>query len=240
MKLQVAWSFKRARTELVVTPQRRELLDIPSAEWLRDTDCELLIPVDFDYALTRAKKVVLRYDILGLTTLRKRLRQPWDKDDYYRMLVGIEGAALACSTCAYPLERMLFDTDHIYLTERGEPRFIYLPLEGMIYDSTINTPLAALLDLSDLKRMKFLDADSRSIAAHLDQFIMTKDVFSLNKYRRFLDTEFPWRVQGGAGATGQSTGRTENEMVQEGSAIFLDDLFASFEQSSSGSAGNRS
>ena len=168
MKLQVAWNFKISRTELQVTSQGRERIDLPAAEWLRDVQSPLLIPVAFDYGQVKAKKITLHYDIMGLTTLRKRRRELWSEDAYYAILSGLEQSVMAClERSSRPLERMLFDIEHIYLTPEGMPRFVYVPLDGVVYDAGANTPLVMLAALADPKKMKFDNMRGPEHAARL-------------------------------------------------------------------------
>ena len=190
MRLQVAWNFKKSRTELQVTLQRNELLDLTAAEMTRGVRGGLLLPVDFDHQLVQSKKLVLRYDITGLTPLKKRLRHLWTYGSYYTMLQGIERVLVDCAAWTQPVERTQFDLEHIYMSEQDEPHFIYVPVAGAVYDTSKNSPRLVLDALSDTRHLRFDAAESVAVATELHQYVMTNEVFSLNHYRRFLDAQF--------------------------------------------------
>lgn len=226
MKTQVAWNFLLSRTELRVTPQRGESLDLKGAEWLQSLDSELLLPLDFDPEKARTKRLELAFDITGHTALKKRLPYVWSQESYYTVLEGIERVCTECASGMRLIERILFDIDHVYLTEQGEPRFVYVPFDGVAYDASKNSPLLVLAALAG-RRLRFDSAAAQTNAANLRQWVLTKEVFSLNDYRTFLDREFAalratrkaeptWGQRG----TGQSAEQT----------AYLDALFAGFDQ----------
>lgn len=90
MKTQVARNWKLGRTELQVTPQRGETLDVSGANWLTHVNSAYLLPVDYDPDKARSSKLQLAYDITGLKALKRRLPKVWDQDGYYTVLEGIE------------------------------------------------------------------------------------------------------------------------------------------------------
>ena len=111
MKTQVAWSFSRSRTELQVTPQRGEALDIRSAEWLQSLNSELLLPLYYDPEKAHTNKLVLYYDITGHTALKRRLPRVWSLESYYAVLEGIERVCEECSSGTHLIERIIFDVE---------------------------------------------------------------------------------------------------------------------------------
>lgn len=225
MKTQVAWNFKRSRTELRVSPQRGEMLDIAGADWLQGTTCELLLPLDYDPEKARSKKLELAYDITGHTALKRQLGKVWSQDGYYAMLDGIERVCLECSSGSRLIERILFDIEHVYLTENGEPRFVYVPFEGVAYDATKNSPLLVLAALAG-RRLRFDSAACAAVAADLRQWVLTKQVFSPNDLRGFLDREFPeLRLEGKAE---QAAWDATPAAPSEERLAYLDSLFAGF------------
>ena len=230
MKTQVAWNFRRSRTELQVTPGRRETLDIRGAEWLQGVQSELLLPLDYDPDKARTKKLELAYDITGLTALKKRLPRVWTQERYYTTLEGIERVCAECASGTRLIERILFDIDHVYLTEDYEPRFVYVPFEGVAYDASQNSPLLVLGALAG-RRMRFDSAAGQANAASLRQWALTKQVFSLNDYRAFLDREFP-TIRAAARNVTSSWDERENG-PSDSRIAFMDSLFAGFGDASS-------
>ena len=228
MKTQVAWSFSHSRTELQVTPQRGESLDIKSAEWLQSLNCELLLPLDYDSEKAHTKKLMLAYDITGHTALKRRLSKVWSLEDYYAVLEGIERVCAECASGTRLIERILFDIEHVYLTEAGEPRFVYVPLNGVAYDATQNSPLLVIGALAG-RRMRFDSAAGSSVAANMRQWVLTKSVFSLNDFRGFLDREF---ADLRAVDTGDQTAWNAVAKPSEEQIAFMDSLFANFGSSS--------
>ena len=224
MKTQVAWNFGRSRTELQVTPQRGESLDIKSAEWLMKLNSELMLPLDYDPEKAHTNKLVLAYDITGHTPLKKRLIKVWSQESYYTVLEGIERVCAECASGTRLIERVLFDIDHIYLTEDGEPRFVYVPLNGVAYDATQNSPLLVIGALAG-RRLRFDSAACTAISASMRQWVMSKSVFSPNDFRNFLDREFASfrKSTGGNQAAWNAVEKPSEEKV-----AFMDSLFAKF------------
>ena len=227
MKTQVAWNFRRRRTELQVSSQRGETLDIPGADWLQTRPSELLLPMDYNPDLARSKKLELCYDITGLTMLRRRVGKVWSQDGYYAMLEGIERVCAECAAGTRLIERILFDPEHVYLTERDEPRFVYVPMDGVAYDASVNSPLL-VLDLLSGKRLRFDSAACTANAERLRQWVRSRQVFSPNDFRGFLDREYAalrsashaelsaWDLRG-AGPSSQQL-------------AYMDELFAAFDR----------
>ena len=206
MKTQVARNWKLGRTELQVTPQRGETLDVPGANWLHALHSELLLPADYDPNQARGKKLVLAYNITGLTALKRRVSRVWTQERYYTVLEGIERVCSECASGTRLIERILFDVEHIFLTESDEPRFIYVPLERLRFDSQAGA----------------------TNAEHLRQFVLTKEVFSLNDFRSFLDVEFP-ALRQAARASEQARAAELDAARDARQSAFLDSLFAGFD-----------
>lgn len=227
MKTQVARNWKLGRTELRVTPQRGETLDVSGANWLGTVGSELLLPVDYDPNKARSKKLELAYDITGLVPLKRRLPKVWTQDGYYTMLEGIERVATECASGTRLIERILFDVDHVFLTAADEPRFVYVPLDGVAYDASTNSPLLVLAALAS-RRLRVDSAACAAKVERLRQWVLTKEVFSLNVFRTFLDGEFAelrraTRADEAGGWNEASTGPSESQQA------YLDALFAGFD-----------
>ena len=225
MKTQVAWNFRLKRTELQVTPQRGESLDIAGAEWLQRVHNEYLLPMDYDPTKVRTKRLELAYDITGLKPLKKRLGKVWSQDSYYTVLEGIERVCLECASGKRLVERILFDIDHVYLTEQDEPRFVYVPFEGVAFDASQNSPLLVLAALAG-RRLRFDSAACTANAASLRQWVLSKEVFSLNDLRSFLDREFAMLRKEQRSDAMASWNAQEKPSEQQ--LAYLDSLFASF------------
>ena len=231
MKTQVAWNFRLKRTELRVTPQRGESLDIAGAEWLQRMHSDLLLPMDYDPTKARTKKLELAYDITGLKPLKKRLPWVWNQDSYYTVLEGIERVCVECAGGRRLIERILFDIDHVYLTEQDEPRFVYVPFDGVAFDASLNSPLLVLGALAG-RRLRFDSAACTANAASLRQWVLTKQVFSLNDLRAFLDREFATlrtSQRDDPMATWNAPSKPDEQQL-----AYLDSLFASFDASDVG------
>ena len=229
MKTQVARNWRLGRTELQVTPQRGETLDVSGANWLCAQTGELLLPVDYDPEKVHGKKLQLAYDITGLVALKRRLPKVWSQESYYAALEGVERVCAECASGTRLIERILFDVEHVYLAPDGEPRFIYVPLDGVAYDATQNSPLLVLAALSS-RRLRFDSAAGLTHAAHLRQFVLAREVFSPNDFRSFLDEEYPELRQDSRG--GASSGDQRGEASDAQRAARLDALFAGFSSSS--------
>ena len=236
MKTQVAWNFRRSRTELQVTPGRRESLDTHGAEWLQSQTCELLLPLDYDPEKARTKKLELAYDITGLVSLKKRLSRVWTQEAYYTTLEGIERVCAECSSGTRLIERILFDIDHVYLTETYEPRFVYVPFEGVPYDASQNSPLLVLAALAG-RRMRFDSAAGKANADNLRQWVLTKRVFSLNDFRSFLDREFSALRRATRGSL--TSWDLRDAGPSESQVAFMDKLFAGFGEAGGDAAGDQ-
>ncbi len=232
MKTQVARNWKLGRTELQVTPQRAEALDLAGANWLTASTSDLLLHVDYDAEKVRSPKLELAYDITGLTALKRRLGRVWDQDSYYTVLEGIERVAIECASGTRLIERILFDIDHVYLTEQDEPRFIYVPLDGVAYDATQNSPLLVLAALSS-RRLKFDSIACSTNAEHLRRFVLTKEVFSPNGFRAFLDTEFP-EIRRPAAQASTLWGTVEDPAPSDIQLAYMDTLFSVFDEQGGG------
>ena len=229
MKTQVAWNFRLSRTELQVSLQRGESLDMAGVAWLEREQSELLLPLDYEPDKVRSKKLLLRYDITGNVALKRRLPKVWSEEGHYNVLEGIERVCAECASGKRLIERILFDVEHVYLTEEGEPRFAYVPLDGVAYDATQNSPLLVLAALSS-RRLRFDSAAGLTHAAHLRQFVLAREVFSPNDFRSFLDEEYPELRQDSRG--GASSGDQRGEASDAQRAARLDALFAGFSSSS--------
>lgn len=236
MKTQVARNWRLGRTELQITPGRGETLDVSGANWLYALGSDLLLPVDYDPDKVHGKKLQLAYDITGLSALKRRLPRTWSQDAYYTVLEGIERVCAECAGGTRLIERILFDTEHIYLTEQYEPRFIYVPLDGVAYDASQNSPLLVLAALAS-RRLRFDSQAGATNAEHLRQFVLTKEVFSLNAFRRFLDTEFVGLRRAAEHAQQERDASIEAARTAR-QAAFMNELFANFD-SAAGDAGEQ-
>lgn len=225
MKTQVARNWRLGRTELQVTTQRGESLDIAGANWLAASTSDLLLHVDYDPEKAHSSKLQLAYDITGLTALKRRLPKVWDQESYYAVLEGIERVAIECSSGKRLIERVLFDVDHVYLTESCEPRFVYVPLDGVAYNATENNPLLVLAALAS-RRLRFDSMAGSRHGEHLRKFVLDKEVFSPNALRRFLDDEFPEIRK--ASTSSQTLWSAEEVGPSDGQLAFMDSLFQGF------------
>ena len=226
MKTQVARNWKLGRTELQVTPGRGETLDVAGANWLHAVQSELLLPADYDPEHAHDKKLQLAYNITGLSALKRRLPKVWSQEGYYTVLEGIERVCAECASGTRLIERILFDVEHVYLTAEKEPRFVYVPFDGVAYDASQNSPMLVLAALAS-RRLRFDSQAATVNAEHLRQFVLTKQVFSLNLFRRFLDTEFAGlrkaaELQQQARDASIEAARTARQ------AAYIDSLFANF------------
>lgn len=226
MKCQVAWNWKAGRTELVVTSQKRERLVLSEAEWLSKEPSPRLIPVGFEYAHVQAKRATLRYNIMGKTKLTKLLKKRvLPTELYMRLLYGLDEALRVCSEASFMIDKMLFSPDFVYLDERMNPNFVFIPLKGMVFDRQLNSPLVMIEALSNSKRVRLDSAEGETQREILHNYTLTEKVFSANAFRKLLNGELGSRtdVDGGGDTiqwTGVSTERRDN------APLFIDDLFA--------------
>ena len=224
MKSQVAWNWKAARTELVVTSQKREKLNIAEAEWLQNPPTERLIPVDFDYSQAMSKKVVLRYEIMGKTKLRKLLKaRTMPTSVFVGLLEGLEEAVNACTASGHVIDRMLFDVSHVYLDEQKRPYFVFVPFTGMEYDSEVNTPLVMINAMCNPRRMHLQSAEGERLRDVLHRHVLQDKVFSSNALRKIIDREISSsRDVDGIYVSDPSTRSTSNTVSPP---VFMDELF---------------
>ena len=224
MKCQVAWNWRASRTELVVTSQKQEKLDLSGAEWLSGGPSPRLIPVSFTYAHAREKRAVVRYDIMGTKKLSKFIRsRTLSPTRVERILFGLEEATRACAHASKVIDTMLFRPDFVYLDERENPGFIYVPFSGVRYDPRQNTPLVLLAALSDPKRVNWQTAQGESQRDALHRYVLDAKVFSHNDFSRLLDREFrgvryeDWESEASASVPSHTS--------RDAEPFFLGDLF---------------
>ena len=229
MKCQVAWNWKAARTELVVTSQKRERLVLSEAEWLAEEPCPRLIPAFFDYAHVDEKRAVVRYDIMETTKLSKLLkRRMLNTEQVSRLLMGLEQAVRTCAYASMFVEKILFHPDFIYLDAQQNPNFIFIPFANMAYDARLNSPFAMLSAMSDPRRMHWQSAEGELQRDAIQKFVHIEKIFSVNKFSKLLrDT-----LWGGMDVDALDehveplTREVPREHPVDPSAMFIGDLFA--------------
>lgn len=228
MKCQVAWNWKAARTELVVTSQKRERLVLSEAEWLAEEPCPRLIPAFFDYAHVEEKRSVVRYNIIGTMKLSKLLkRRMLNTEQVSRLLMGLEQTVRTCANSSMLVEKILFHPDFVYLDEQQNPNFIFIPFANMAYDARLNSPFTMLSAMSDPRRMHWQSAAGELQRDAIQKFVHIEKIFSVNKFSKLLrDT-----LWGGVDidALEEHDEPLVNEVPEhpvDPSAMFLGDLFA--------------
>jgi hypothetical protein len=224
MKCQVAWNWKAARTELVVTSQKRERIVLAEAEWLSKGPSPRLIPVGFEYAHVQAKRATLRYDIMKKTKLSKLLKKRvLPTELFIQLLNGLDEALQACSDASFTTDKMLFSPDFVYLDEQLNPNFVFIPLRGMVFERRLNSPLAMIEALSNGKRVRLDSAEGEIKRERLHNYTLTEKAFSANAFRKLLYGDLGVRTDADID-TVQQTGAHVEERAD--TPIFLNDLFA--------------
>lgn len=226
MKCQVAWNWKAARTELVVTSQKRERLVLSEAEWLSKGPSPRLIPVGFEYAHTQAKRATLRYNIMNKTKLSQLLKKRvLPTELFIRLLYGLDVALKVCSEASYMIDKVLFAPDFVYLDEQMNPSFVFIPLNGMVFKRQLNSPLVMIEALSNGKRIRLDSAEGEMKREALYSYTLTEKVFSANAFRRLLNGELG---NGTKADRDVDTSQWTNAYREQPSntPLFINDLFA--------------
>lgn len=191
MKLQVAWNWKASRTELVVRAQKGETLDLDDVAWLRAGLCPQLSFPEVEGGCWGRGKALVRYDILGCTSLSRRVKTPLGESALCSLLESLGRAVHACGCAGRPLERILYDPRHVYVDSNDRLRLIYVPFSGTCFDVRTNSPFALLEALANPRHLKLSSMAAHAHVEQLGRFIATEPTFSANRYQRFLARECP-------------------------------------------------
>ena len=131
--------------------------------------------------------MVVRYEITGTTKLSKLLRRrSLGAEQASRLLLGLEEAVHACTKASMLIDKVLFSPDFVYLDERQNPNFIFVPFLNTAFDARLNSPFVMLSAMSDPKRMHWQTAEGEWQRDTIQKFVHGDKVFSANKYGRLL------------------------------------------------------
>lgn len=203
--------------ELVLRPKREETLNVAQARWLKDNEHDVFLAFRYRYGHSPVK-ATLYYDVDGCISLRSYL----DKCTVsvavlHAMLVSIAQATALCSRDGMPYYSMLFDPRYVFVDSRLRLHFVFVPLDGMTYESW-NSPLLLLRGLSDSKSLRVGSPDGATLCSRLYDYVLAQDkVFSLNSYREFAKAETGVEVLlDGSLGTRDTDGCERETLEQEG------------------------
>ena len=189
MKMKFIRNNKTNRRMLVVAAQRGETLSTKQAERLADNTSTLLL--DFSYEKQRGSGLaLLNYDVEGLWSLRTYLaKRSLNPEELMGLLEATQGVLDLCSAEHLPAEGLLFDPEYVFVDAQCCPHFALLPLEGVPFQ-TRNSPLALLQAIGDTDKLQFATPDAEGLSRRLgDLLVDLEGVFSINKFRRFVEQE---------------------------------------------------
>lgn len=225
MKCQVAWNWKKSRTELVVTSQRRERIVLPEAEWLKNPPTGHLLPVQFEYSNVQGKRQAIRYDVMGKTKLSKLLRKKTLSDEEFRRLFyGLCEAVDACVAKSFLIDKILFNPGFVYLDSQGKPRFVFIPFANLQFDAQLNSPFSMLEPMSNPKRIRMQSSEGERRRDALHRYVLQEKVFSVNSLKKLAERELFSSAEVDARDSRQSVDTSKKD---EHSPVFLNDLFSS-------------
>lgn len=176
------------RRELVVASQRSETLDKKSAEKLADDPSALLL--GFTYEKQRGSgNVVLHYDVEGLWSLRTYLsKRALSVDELMGLLEATERVLDICAEVRLKSEGLLFDPEYIFVDAQCCPHFALIVLDDVPFQAR-NSPLM-LLRAVTAEHVRYDTPDATGLARRVSDLVIDlEDVFSVNKFRRFLEDE---------------------------------------------------
>ena len=187
MRMKFVRNGRTKRRELMVATQRGEELDRKRATWLAEEGDALLLGFTFE---AQHGMALLHYDVEGLWSLRTYLSKR--SMSYEELLGPLEVLQQLLDLCAehrIPTEMLLFDPEYVFVDTQCYARFVMLPLEELPLQRR-NSPLALLHALGNVDGLKFASPDAEGLSRRLAQFLIElNEVFSANRFRRFLENE---------------------------------------------------
>ena len=185
---------KTNRRELLVAPQRGETLDIKRADMLANESSVLLL--GFVCEKQRGGGVLMHYDVEGLWSLRTYLsKRPMGTEELMGLLEAVEGVLDLCAEQHLGAEGLLFEPEYVFVDAQCCPRFALIPLADQPFQAQ-NSPLA-LLSAMGGEHLRFSSPEAEGIARRVHELVVDLgEVFSVNRFRRFLEEE---RQQVGGG-----------------------------------------
>ncbi len=185
MKKRFVRNRKSGRRELVISPKRGGSVSSRKLRWL-DT-CRRTFLLSCRHDSGRRK---LSYDVDGLTSLRGFVaRSELTTAFLVNVIVGISEVLALCASAGIPYFYVLLDPAYVFMTARGELRFVFLPV-GSAASLIENTPLAILSLVCDAKKVRFATPEAAELARRIADFvILQEEGFSSNALRRFVRAE---------------------------------------------------
>lgn len=186
MKKHFVLNRRTMSREFVVLPQRGERLNTQRAKWLGETQQNVLLRFECEMG-RNGEKAVLHYDVHGLVSLKSYLkREVLDDVGFVRLLVSVQEVMDTCAANKIPTELIQFDTQHVFVDNQAQSRFVVIPLDDMPFEVE-NSPLTMLKALGNTRRLSFSSPYAEALSSRLEAFVLTQNnVFSANAYRAFL------------------------------------------------------
>lgn len=189
MRTKFVRNSRTGHREMIVAAQRGETLHVKHSEKLAEGISSLLL--DYTPEAQRGTGLsLLHYDVEGLWSLRTYLAKRALRTDE---LMGLMGAVLdvidLCAQTRLPAEGLLFDPEFVFVDAQCSPRFALVPLDNVPFQ-TRNSPLALLGAIGDTSKLRFESPDAKGVARRLGDLVVDLEgVFSLNRFRRFVEDE---------------------------------------------------
>ena len=199
MRMRYRKARDKAATELVVRLSRRETWDAEAACVLRSCAKPYVVRMDYDVG-GRRDDVTFRYDVSGLRSLRRVLRDDVLEGDFLvraigRMaeLLGWRGSHLATEpyVCWLPA--------FVYVDASGDIRFVVAPIRGARAKRQ-DSALGLLNVLSDTRHVRYGGPDDIMLAERVREFAICEDgTLSHMRLRAFVEELSTTYGAGGSG-----------------------------------------
>lgn len=178
--------------ELVLIPQRSEVLNPRQASWIKSNPSPVYLHMQYEMSRV-GTDCVLTYDVDGLVSIKRYLRRAvFNAISYTSMLVDI---ATVYGTCTFGRDRqfwqqaLVFDPKMVFVNANERLRFVFVPLDGMQF-SPYSSPMSLLKLLSDTKKLRFEMPNDYALAESLASYVFSeRDTFSFNSFRTFIKEE---------------------------------------------------
>lgn len=186
MRLRIRKNKVTRRRELVVTLRRGEHAVHKCICWIESRPHTTLLACSCEY-IEGARRVRLRYDVEGLTSLRGYLRRAQLSNKVItNMLVSLAEALTCCRAARMTYAYLLFDASHVFVGATGILHFVFVPLDIQTA-ATKDTPLSLLEVISTSLARTTKDPNLAGCARRLCDFVRSEEgVFSLNAWHSFV------------------------------------------------------
>lgn len=214
LRLSIRKNKVTRRRELVVTLRRGEHEAHKCIRWIESRPHATLLACSCEY-VAGARRVRLRYDVEGLTSLRGYLKRAQLSNEVTtNMLVSLAEALTCCRTAHMTYAYLLFDASHVFVGATGVLHFVFVPLDIQAA-ATRDTPLSLLEVLSTSLARTTKDPNLAGRARRLYDFVRSEEgAFSLNALHSFVREECKVDVRADGSRVLCSHGRSGRKILR--------------------------